>query len=221
MKNIRDRRKDPYERFFKRPIDFCCGIVAILVFWRLYIIIAILVRVKLGSPVLFVQERPGKDEKTFKLYKFRTMTDAGDENGELLPDDQRITKFGKMLRSTSLDEMTEAFNLINGTLSVVGPRPLLKEYLPYYTEEEHHRHDVRTGLTGWAQVNGRNVTPWDDRLQQDIYYVNNCSFSMDVKILIKTVQKVVKKSDILMGDASMKAQGRLDNYRKDTVVNEK
>lgn len=207
--------KGPYERFFKRPIDFCCGMAAILVFWWLYIIIVILVRVKLGSPVLFVQERPGKDEKIFKLYKFRTMTDERDENGELLPDDQRITKFGKMLRATSLDEMPEAFNLINGTLSVVGPRPLLKEYIPYYTEEEHHRHDIRPGLTGLAQVNGRNAIEWEDKFTYDLQYIEECSFVLDIIILFKTVEKVITHSGIQVG-SEVKA-GRFDDHRRKQI----
>ena len=151
----------PYEKYFKRPIDFLCGCIAVAVFWWLYFILAVLVRVKLGSPVLFTQDRPGKDGKIFKLYKFRSMTDARDENGDLLPDDIRLTKFGRLLRSTSLDELPEAFNIIRGDMSVIGPRPLLVEYLPYYTEEEKHRHDVRPGLSGLAQVNGRNAISWD------------------------------------------------------------
>lgn len=195
MKN-KHKPKGIYEKYFKRPIDFCCGMAAILVFWWLYIIIAILVKVKLGSPVLFVQERPGKDEKIFKLYKFRTMTNARDENGELLPDEERLTKFGRFLRSTSMDEIPEAFNLINGTLSVCGPRPLLVSYLPYYSEAEHHRHDVRPGLTGLAQVNGRNSVAWDERFQIDLEYVNNITIRQDLEILCKTVLKVVKRADI-------------------------
>lgn len=186
----------PYERFFKRPIDIICSLLAIIVFSWLYIIVAILVRVKLGSPVLFKQDRPGKDEKIFKLYKFRTMTDAKDENGNLLPDEVRLTKFGKMLRATSLDELPEAFNILKGDMSVVGPRPLLVSYLPYYTEEEKRRHDVRPGLTGLAQVNGRNFVDWDHRLQFDIQYVQKISFMGDIKIIINTALKFVKKEDI-------------------------
>ncbi len=188
--------RGPYEKYFKRPLDFLCGMAAILIFWWLYFIIAILVRVKLGSPVLFVQKRPGRDEKIFKLYKFRTMTDARDENGQLLPDEDRLTKFGRFLRSTSLDEMPEAFNLINGTLSVCGPRPLLVSYLPYYTEAEHHRHDVRPGLTGLAQVSGRNSVEWDERFRIDLKYVQNITFRQDLKILCMTVIKVIKRADI-------------------------
>ena len=186
----------PYERLFKRPIDICCALAAIIVFCWLYIIVAILVRVKLGSPVLFTQDRPGKDEKIFKLYKFRTMTDARDENGNLLPDDVRLTKFGKLLRSTSLDELPEAFNILKGDMSVIGPRPLLVSYLPWYNEEERHRHDVRPGLSGLAQVNGRNFVDWDHRLSFDIQYVEKVTFLGDVSIILKTVLKFVKKQDI-------------------------
>ena len=187
----------PYERFFKRPIDICCALAAIIVFCWLYIIVAILVRVKLGSPVLFTQDRPGKDEKIFKLYKFRTMTDARDENGNLLPDDVRLTKFGKLLRSTSLDELPEAFNMLKGDMSVIGPRPLLVSYLPWYNEEERHRHDVRPGLSGLAQVNGRNFVDWDHRLSFDIQYVEKVTFLGDVSIILKTVLKFVKKQVFL------------------------
>lgn len=203
-----------YRRYVKRILDILCGVAAIVVFWWLYVIVAILVRVKLGSPVLFSQERPGKDGKIFKLYKFRSMSDARDKDGNLLPDDVRLTRFGRLLRSTSLDELPEAFNIIKGDMSVIGPRPLLIEYLPYYTEEESHRHDVRPGLSGWAQVNGRSVTAWDERLQQDIYYVNNCSFLFDCKIILMTVLKTIKRSDIIVGKQHGEGHGRLDVVRK-------
>lgn len=211
---MREKHKPygPYEKFFKRPIDFVCGVLAVTLFCWLYAIVAILVRVKLGSPVLFCQERPGKDEKIFKLYKFRTMSDARDENGKLLPDDERLTGFGRLLRSTSLDELPEAFNILKGDMSIIGPRPLLVEYLPYYTEKEHHRHDVRPGLSGYAQVHGRNVTPWDERLQMDIDYVNKITFLGDLKILFTTVYKTVKRADILVGNAI--PAGRLDVARR-------
>ena len=186
----------PYEKYFKRPLDFCCGLAAVVVFWWLYAIVAILVRVKLGSPVLFTQDRPGKDEKIFKLYKFRTMTDKRDENGELLPDEVRLTKFGKMLRSTSLDELPEAFNIIKGDMSVIGPRPLLVKYLPYYSEEQHRRHEVRPGLSGYAQAHGRNGVSWDDKFAMDVQYVDRITFFGDVKIIIDTVLSVVKKEGI-------------------------
>lgn len=153
-----------YEKYAKRPLDILCALAAIIVFCWLYLLVAILVRCKLGSPIIFKQERPGKDGKIFKLYKFRTMTDEEDENDQLLPDNVRLTKFGKFLRSTSLDELPEAFNILKGDMSVIGPRPLLVEYLPYYTEEELRRHSVRPGLSGWAQVNGRNLVDWDHRL---------------------------------------------------------
>lgn len=204
----------PYERFIKRPLDAFLSTGALIVLSPILLVTAVLVRFKLGSPVLFRQERPGRDEKVFKLYKFRSMTDDRDENGELLPDDVRLTKFGRALRSTSLDELPELLNIIRGDMAVIGPRPLLVEYLPYYTDEEAHRHDVRPGLTGWAQVNGRNVTVWDERLQQDLYYVKNCSFSLDVKILWMTVMKVVKKSDIMVGAQHGEGHGRLDKVRR-------
>lgn len=210
------RKQGIYEKYIKRLIDIVCSLAALLVFWWLLLILAILVRVKLGSPILFKQARPGKDEKIFYLYKFRTMTDERDESGNLLPDDERLTKFGRMLRSTSLDELPEIFNILKGDMSLVGPRPLLVEYLPYYTEEERHRHDVRPGLSGWAQVNGRNaITSWEDRFEKDLYYVNNCSFLMDCKIIWKTIYKVVKHSDILVGKQI--TAGRLDVARKDWV----
>lgn len=186
----------PYEKFFKRPLDLLCGLAAVLVFCWLYAIIAILVRVKLGSPVLFTQNRPGKDEKIFKLYKFRTMTDARNENGELLPDNERLTQFGRMLRSTSLDELPEAFNIIKGDMSIVGPRPLLVSYLPWYSEKEKHRHDVRPGLSGLAQVNGRNFIDWNHRLDLDVQYVEKITFAGDISIIFQTVSKFVRKKDI-------------------------
>ena len=188
-----------YKKYFKRLVDILCALAAIIVFSWLYIIVAILVRIKLGSPVLFKQERPGLNGKIFKLYKFRTMTDKRDENGELLPDDVRLTKFGKILRSTSLDELPEAFNILKGDMSVVGPRPLLVSYLPYYTEEELHRHDVRPGLTGLAQVNGRNTITWEEKFKYDLEYVNNISFANDIRIIWKTIFKFIKREDIRVG----------------------
>ena len=155
----------PYERFIKRFLDAFLSTGALIVLSPILLVIAILVRVKLGSPVLFIQDRPGKNEKIFKLYKFRSMTNQRDENGKLLPDDVRLTKFGRFLRSTSLDELPELLNIIKGDMAVIGPRPLLVEYLPYYSEEEHHRHDVRPGLTGWAQVNGRKAVEWNNRIK--------------------------------------------------------
>ena len=195
-----------YNRYVKRIIDIICALLAIMVFWWLYLIVAVLVRIKLGSPIIFKQERPGKiDKKTgketiFNLYKFRTMTDKRDVEGNLLPDDVRLTKFGRILRSTSLDELPEAFNILKGDMSVIGPRPLLVEYLPYYTKEEHHRHDVRPGLSGWAQINGRNaIDSWEQRFQYDLEYVKNVSFAFDIKVVLKTIEKVLKRSDIQVG----------------------
>lgn len=186
----------PYEKYFKRIFDVFCGIAALLVFWWLYIIVAVLVRIKLGSPVLFKQERPGKNEEIFKLYKFRTMTDARDKNGKLLPDEVRLTKFGRALRATSLDELPEVFNILKGEMSLVGPRPLTIQYLPYYSKEERHRHDVRPGLSGLAQVNGRNFIDWDHRLALDVQYAKKITFLGDLRIILQTVLKFVKKEDI-------------------------
>ncbi|WP_336016937.1 sugar transferase [Fusobacterium polymorphum] len=185
-----------YKLFFKRIIDIFLSIIFILLFWWLYIIIVILVRRKLGSPVIFRQKRPGLNEKIFTMYKFRTMTDEKDKEGNLLSDKDRLTKFGKFLRSTSLDEIPELWNVIKGEMSLVGPRPLLVSYLAKYNEYEKRRHEVRPGITGFAQVNGRNNTTWEDRFKNDIYYVENISFLLDIKIIIKTFLKVIKKSDI-------------------------
>ena len=186
----------PYEKYFKRIVDIVCSAAAILFLSWLYVSVAVLVKVKLGSPVLFSQARPGKDEKVFKLYKFRTMTDERDEDGNLLPDEVRLTEFGKMLRASSLDELPELFNILKGDMSIIGPRPLLVSYLPWYTEEEKHRHDVRPGLSGLAQVNGRNYVDWDRRLQFDIEYVEKITFIGDVKIILTTIGKILKKSDV-------------------------
>ena len=188
-----------YAKYFKRILDFLLSLIAIIILSPVLLIVAILVRIKLGSPIIFKQERPGKNEKIFTLYKFRTMTDKKDENGNLLPDSERLTKFGKLLRSTSLDELPELFNILKGDMAIVGPRPLLVRYLPYYTEEERHRHDVRPGLTGLAQIHGRNTTNWTDRFKYDVEYTQKITFVNDIKILIKTVMKVIKKEDILVG----------------------
>lgn len=183
-------------KYIKRILDIISSLLAIIILSPLLAVTAVLVKTKLGSPVLFKQERPGKDEKIFTLMKFRTMTDERDENGELLPDEARLTKFGKFLRSTSIDELPELFNILKGDMSVIGPRPLLVQYLPYYTEEERHRHDVRPGLTGWAQVNGRNSLDWDHRFECDVEYVKNMSLLFDVKIMFSTILKVIGKSDV-------------------------
>lgn len=186
----------PYEKFIKRPLDVICALLALIVFFWLYAIVVILVRVKLGSPVFFKQERVGKDEKIFKLLKFRTMTDERDESGELLPDSVRLTKFGKLLRKTSLDELPEVFNILKGDMSVIGPRPLLVSYLPYYSNEERRRHDVRPGLSGFAQINGRSFLSWEEIFSLDAKYVNKITFFMDVKIIFITVKKFLLRSDI-------------------------
>ena len=201
----------PYEKYFKRPLDFLCGLAAVIVFSWLYIILAILVRIKLGSPVLFTQERPGKDEKIFKLYKFRSMTDARDENGELLPDDVRLTKFGKMLRSTSLDELPEAFNIIKGDMSVIGPRPLLIQYLPRYNEQQHRRHEVRPGLSGYAQVHGRNTVSWQDKFRMDVEYVDHITFLWDVKIIWDSVMVAFIKRDGISSETSVTMEEFMGN----------
>ena len=184
-----------YEKYFKRIFDIICALAAIVVFSWLYIIVAVLVRVKLGSPILFKQKRPGKDEKIFELYKFRTMTDERDENGNLLPDDVRLTKFGRLLRSTSLDELPEVFNILKGDMSVVGPRPLLVEYLPLYNETQKRRHKVRPGLSGLAQIKGRNAINWEEKFTYDVEYVYNISFIGDMKIILLTVWKAFVKGE--------------------------
>ncbi len=185
-----------YRHFFKRFFDFVLSLIAIIILSPVYIIVAILVRVKLGSPVIFTQERPGKDEKIFKMYKFRTMTDERDENGELLPDIQRLTKFGRFLRNSSLDELPELFNILKGDMSIVGPRPLLVKYLPLYNDFQKHRHDVRPGLTGLAQTNGRNETTWEKRFEYDVMYSKNVSFIGDLKIIKNTIKIVLNHSGI-------------------------
>ena len=201
-----------YRKFFKRFFDVVLSLCALIILSPVLLIVAILVKVKLGSPVVFCQERPGKDERIFKMYKFRSMTDERNENGELLPDEVRLTKFGRFLRSTSLDELLELWNILKGDMSIVGPRPLLVEYLPYYTEEERHRHDVRPGLTGLAQVNGRNSLDWDRRFAMDIQYVSRIAWTTDVKILLLTVRKVVYRKDILIGDGQ--SEGNMAMIRK-------
>ena len=189
-----------YSKYIKRVLDLVLSIVALIILSPLIAILAILVRINLGNPVIFKQKRPGKNEKIFTLYKFRTMTDEKDENGNLLPDSKRLTKFGKFLRSTSLDELPEHINIIKGEMSIVGPRPLLVEYLPFYSNQEKHRHDVRPGLTGLAQINGRNTVNWDERFKYDIQYVNNVTLKNDINIILKTIKKVIKKEDILVGN---------------------
>src|SRR5690554_5614546 len=185
-----------YRRFFKRPMDFVLSLTAIIVLSPIMLIVALLVRVKLGSPVIFKQKRPGLNEKIFTLYKFRTMTDERDKFGELLPDGVRLTKFGRFIRSTSLDELPELFNILKGEMSIVGPRPLLVQYLPLYNEYQKHRHDVRPGLSGLAQVNGRNAISWEEKFDYDLEYIYNISFLLDLKILLQTFLKVFKREGV-------------------------
>lgn len=185
-----------YEAYVKRLLDLVLSAVALLLLSPVMLVVAVLVRCHLGAPVIFCQERPGKDEEIFKLYKFRSMTDACDAYGEPLPDELRLTRFGRFLRSTSLDELPELWNIFKGDMSIVGPRPLLVEYLPYYTEEERHRHDVRPGLTGLAQVNGRNTLTWEEKFAYDLEYVENISFAMDIRIVVLTIFKVLCQSDV-------------------------
>ena len=193
-----------YKLFFKRFFDFILSLIAIIMLSPVYLIVIVLVRIKLGSPVFFTQKRPGKDEKIFKMYKFRTMTNEVDENGNLLPDDKRLTKFGKLLRSTSLDELPELFNILKGDMSIVGPRPLLVRYLPLYNEYQKHRHDARPGFTGWAQCNGRNSISWEEKFDLDVYYVNHITF----KIIFKTVKTVLCREGI-----SSEASATMEEFR--------
>lgn len=185
-----------YKLFFKRFLDFTLSLCAIIVLLPVYLIVGLLVHIKLGDPILFTQERPGKNEKIFKMYKFRTMSNEKDADGNLLPDEVRLISFGKFLRSTSLDELPELINILKGDMSIVGPRPLLVKYLPLYNEEQKHRHDVRPGLTGWAQVNGRNTISWEDKFKYDVEYTNNVTFLNDMKIILMTVLKVFKREGI-------------------------
>ena len=200
-----------YERFVKRFLDIFLSGMALIILSPTLLVTAILVRVKLGSPVIFCQERPGKDEKIFKLHKFRSMSDARDENGDLLPDEERLTGFGEKLRSLSIDELPELFDIFRGKMSIVGPRPLLVEYLPYYTENERHRHDVRPGLTGLAQINGRNTLTWEQKFAYDLEYVQRISFCEDIKILFRTVGKVLNRSGVQVNTQS--GEGNLAKIR--------
>ena len=193
-----------YARYVKRLLDFILSFLAIIILSPVMLIIYILVRIKLGKPAIFKQQRPGKNEKIFILYKFRTMTDKKDENGNLLPDSERLTKFGKVLRSTSLDELPELVNIIKGDMSIVGPRPLLVEYLPLYSREQKHTHDVRPGLTGLAQINGRNRLSWVEKFKDDITYINSITFINDLKIFFNTIIKVFRREGIAQeGSATM------------------
>lgn len=200
-----------YEKYIKRLLDVVLSGCALIVLSPLLLVTAILVRVKLGSPVIFCQERPGKGEKIFKLHKFRSMSDARDETGTLLPDKERLTGFGKKLRSLSIDELPELWDIFRGKMSIVGPRPLLVEYLPYYTENERHRHDVRPGLTGLAQINGRNTLTWEQKFTYDLEYVQHIGFCEDIKILFRTVGKVLNRSGVQVNTQS--GEGNLAKIR--------
>ena len=195
-----------YEKYIKRLLDIVLSGCALIILSPLLLVTAILVRVKLGSPVIFCQEQPGKDEKIFKLHKFRSMTDARDEYGNLLPDEVRLTSFGRKLRALSIDELPELWDIFRGKMSIVGPRPLLVKYLPLYNEEQHHRHDVRPGLTGWAQVHGRNLATWEDKFAYDVEYAQKISFALDMKIVFLTVRCVFAREGISAeGSATMEA----------------
>ncbi len=200
-----------YERFVKRFLDMVLSGMALLMLSPVLLVTAMIVRVKLGSPVIFCQERPGKDEKIFRLHKFRSMSDARDENGALLPDEVRLGRFGRILRATSIDELPELFDIFRGKMSIVGPRPLLVEYLPYYTEGERHRHDVRPGLTGLAQINGRNTLTWEQKFAYDLEYVQKISFIMDLNILLGTIGKVLNRSGVQVN--TQNSEGNLARIR--------
>lgn len=192
----------PYEKYFKRSLDFICGMLAVIVFCWLYLILIILGTIFMRGNPFFTQDRPGKDEKIFKLIKFRTMDNRKDKNGNLLPDEVRLNKYGRFLRKTSLDELPEAFNIIKGDMSVIGPRPLLVKYLSRYNDEQHHRHDVRPGLSGYAQVNGRNTLSWQEKFKLDVEYVNKITFFGDMKIIIQTVRKAFFKQEGISSETS-------------------
>lgn len=189
MERVKHKPYGPYEKYFKRPLDLLCGLLAVAVFWWLYLILIILGAIFMGGKPFFTQERPGKDEKIFKLIKFRSMDNRKDQNGNLLPDEVRLNRYGRFIRKTSLDELPEAFNIIKGDMSVIGPRPLLVQYLPLYSEAQRHRHDVRPGLSGYAQVHGRNSISWTQKFALDCEYVNRITFWGDVKIIFQTVGK--------------------------------
>lgn len=191
-----------YEKYVKRALDFFLSSLALIVLFPVLLVTGVLVRVKLGKPVIFKQERPGRDEKIFKLYKFRTMTDERDKNGELLPDADRLTMFGAALRSSSLDELPELINIARGDMSIVGPRPLLVRYLPRYNERQRHRHDVRPGLTGYAQAHGRNAVTWDEKFKMDVWYVDHVSFKVDVRVFIDTIKTVLGREGISSGTSA-------------------
>ncbi len=195
-KTIIPHKRRFYEKYIKRPQDFFCALFASIILAPVMFLTAVIVRIKLGSPVFFIQERPGKDGKIFKLYKFRSMTDKRDENGKMLLDEIRLTSFGKKLRATSLDELPELINVLKGDMAIVGPRPLLVQYLPLYNEHQARRHEVRPGFTGYAQVHGRNAITWEEKFEKDIYYVDHVTFFGDWKIIFQTVRSVLKREGI-------------------------
>lgn len=202
-----------YEKYFKRPFDFTLSLSLFIVLFPVFLVIAVMVRVKLGIPVIFSQDRPGKNGKIFRLYKFRSMSDATDENGNLLPDKDRLTNFGNKLRSSSLDELPELLNILKGDMSFVGPRPLAVQYLPYYNEQERHRHDVSPGLTGLAQVHGRNATTWEERFFYDLQYVKKITFIGDIKIFLMTIKTVICHFGI--GVRGVDSPQDFDKYRNE------
>lgn len=200
-----------YKKYIKRPLDIIFSLLAIILLSPVFLAVAILVRIQLGSPVLFKHLRPGLNEKIFTMYKFRSMTDERDESGDLLPSRERLTKLGKVLRATSLDELPELFNILKGDMSFIGPRPLLPEYLPLYNDRQKHRHDVRPGLSGLAQVNGRNAISWEEKFNYDIQYVENISFSLDINILFQTVAKVFTREGVNKSDKVIMEKFKGDN----------
>lgn len=205
-----------YKHFFKRVIDFSIVLIALLIIWPFLLIIAIWLHIaNKGAGAFFFQERPGKNEKIFKVIKFKSMTDERDENGNLLPDKDRITSVGKFVRKTSIDELPQLINVLKGDMALIGPRPLLPEYLPYYTERERLRHTVRPGISGWAQVNGRNNVTWDQKLEMDVYYVEHLSFWMDIRVLLTTIKNVMKTKDVNVVPSAVNGAGKLNVERAD------
>lgn len=215
-KIVMRHKKGFYEKYIKRPQDFCCALLALFVLSPVLLITAILVRIKLGFPVIFKQDRPGINGKIFKLYKFRTMTDERDENGKLLPDEKRLTAFGRVLRSTSLDEIPELVNILKGDMSVCGPRPLLVSYLSRYSPEQRRRQEVRPGLTGYAQVYGRNLLTWEEKFEKDVYYVDNISLWLDIKIIFKTIGVVLRREGI-SSETSATMEEFIGNENKEQI----
>ncbi len=205
-----------YQHCFKRIIDFCIALVALLVIWPILLVIYIWLTIaNKGAGAIFYQERPGKDEKIFRMMKFKSMTDERDAKGNLLPDKDRITAVGKFVRKTSIDELPQLINVLKGDMALIGPRPLLPEYLPYYTERERLRHTVRPGISGWAQVNGRNNLTWDQKLELDAYYVEHLSFLMDLRVLLTTVKNVMGGKDVNVVPSAVKGAGKLNVERAD------